>query len=159
MNVLSEIFGLQNHLSAVQECARALLIFGVALLLVRATGRRTFARWSSLDTIVAVVAGSTFSRALTGSAPLWGTMAAMFVLFAAHWLLGRIVAKNAWFATVLEGVPVMLGEAGQIDEATRLRLSVSQTDLLEALHRKGLEDATGARLIVVEPNGTINVIR
>ncbi|MGH8291183.1 MAG: hypothetical protein ACREV7_19635 [Steroidobacteraceae bacterium] len=41
---------------------------------MRLAGRRTFARWSALDMIVSIIMGSSLSRALTGAAPLGGTI-------------------------------------------------------------------------------------
>jgi uncharacterized membrane protein YcaP (DUF421 family) len=159
MEVLAAVFGQQNHLSTAQECARTLLIFAFALGVVRISGRRTFAKWSSLDTVVSVIAGSTLSRALTGNAPLWGTLAAMLVLFGAHWALAQLAARHSGLAAILEGRPITLGRAGQLDERARVRHSVSRSDVLEALHRKDLEEPSGTRLVSLEPNGTINVIK
>jgi len=52
------------------------VIFAFGLALVRLAGRRVFVRWAALDIVVAVVVGSNLSRALTGTAPLGGTLAA-----------------------------------------------------------------------------------
>src|SRR3954451_21763678 len=60
------LFGPTGQIAWGQECARAVVIFGYGLVLVRIAGRRIFANWAALDTIVSIVIGSSLSRALTG---------------------------------------------------------------------------------------------
>jgi uncharacterized membrane protein YcaP (DUF421 family) len=152
------IFGTTDHVTWLQECARAALIFFYGLLLIRISGRRTFGRWSALDLIVSVTAGSTLSRALTGEAPLLGTMAATAAFVGLHWVLAQTVARSSKACNLLEGTPVVLAENGQFNESARLRHSVSQADIDEALHRSGLEKISDAYRITLAPNGMINVI-
>ncbi len=159
MDSFHAIFGLPNQVSWWQECNRAVLVFVFGLLLIRLSGRRTFGRWSALDLIVSVTAGSTLSRTLTGEAPLLGTMAATAVFVALHWLLSQIVARNRTACHILEGQPIVLAENGRFNERARLRHSVSEADIAEALHRNGLERAADAYRITLAPNGMINVIR
>ena len=86
MLVLDDVFGSTVGITWWQECARAALIFCYGLLLVRLAGRRIFATWSALDIVVAIVTGSTLSRALTGNAPLFGTLWVCSWPFIGHWL-------------------------------------------------------------------------
>lgn len=60
------LFGSLGHVSWLQECARAAVIFAYGLVLVRVAGRRVFGKWAALDIIVSVIVGSNLSRALTG---------------------------------------------------------------------------------------------
>src|SRR5690242_20367418 len=75
------------HLEWWQECARAVLIFAYGFILLRLTGRRIFGKWAALDIIVSIIIGSNLSRALTGQAPLGGTLLSTTLLIALHWLL------------------------------------------------------------------------
>src|SRR3954469_24935786 len=88
------VFGAQGQLLWWQECLRTLLIFVYGLALVRIAGRRVFGKWSALDVIVSIIIGSNLSRALTGSAALWGTLAATTLLIALHWVLAKLVARS-----------------------------------------------------------------
>lgn len=67
---LLDIFGQTKQVEWWQELPRAVVIFVYGLLLLRISGRRTFARWSALDIILSVITGSCLGRALTGGAPL-----------------------------------------------------------------------------------------
>ncbi|QGM98642.1 DUF421 domain-containing protein [Methylocystis parvus] len=154
-----DIFGTTNHISLAQECARAALIFFFGLALLRVSGRRAYAKWSALDVFVSVIAGSNFSRALTGGAPLWGTLAATALLMALHWSLSRLAAYAPLLSRLLEGRPIILGEDAHINRDLLLWHGVSEQDLRVALRQKGLEGIDDVRLFVLEPNGKFSAIR
>ncbi|MEI9931811.1 MAG: hypothetical protein WDM89_15055 [Rhizomicrobium sp.] len=107
------LFGLENHVSLAQECARAVLIFFYGLALLRMSGRRTFGDWSAVDVILSIIIGSALGRAMTGSAPLPGTLAAAAVLTCLHVLLGYLVASSKVASRIVEGAPVELAFDGQ----------------------------------------------
>jgi uncharacterized membrane protein YcaP (DUF421 family) len=90
--------------------------------------------------IVSVVVGSNLSRALTGAAPLWGTLAASTAFVALHWLLAHLMA----------GFPRL---------GALLYHGLSRQDIAVALRQKGLTSAAQTRLLVIEPNGELSVLR
>jgi uncharacterized membrane protein YcaP (DUF421 family) len=156
---LADIFGTTGDVNWAQECARAVLIFGFGLLLIRLAGRRVFGKWSALDTVVAIIAGSNLSRAITGSAPLWGTLAATAILMLLHWILAYAVARSPRLSRVLEGRPVDLAHEGQVRKSALRRHAVSEADLTEALRRAGVEDVEDTGKVVLEPSGKISVLK
>jgi len=157
---LNELFGPPGgQITAAQECARAVLVFVYGLILVRLAGRRVFGKWAALDIIVSIILGSSLSRCLTGSAPLWGTLAASALLIVLHWLLAQAAARSTTLSRVLEGHPVRLGQGGQIDSQRLATHAISESDVNEALRGVGLEHHSGSRLIVLEPSGKITVLK
>lgn len=157
--ILDDLFGPTGDVTWAQECARAVVVFVYGLALVRLAGRRVFGKWAALDIIVSIVIGSNLSRALTGSAPLWGTLAATTLLMVLHWLLAHAAARWTSVSRVLEGRSVQLAEGGVV-ESTKLKShAVSEADLNEALRAAGLEDAAQARRLVLEPSGKISVLK
>lgn len=159
MTLLTEIFGTKGDLTMAQECARAVLILIYGLLLVRIAGRRVFGKWSALDIVVSIVIGSNLSRALTGNAPLLGTLVASAVLMALHWLLAHIAARWSGMSHLLEGSSIRLGASGALARDKCVRNGVSEADLNEALRNKGVQTAEETKLIVLEPSGSINVLK
>jgi uncharacterized membrane protein YcaP (DUF421 family) len=158
METLNDIFGPDQGITWQQECARAALIFVYGLLLVRVAGRRVFGRWSAIDIVVSIIIGSNLSRALTGNAPLWGTLAGTTLLMALHWLLAHGAARSRWLSRLVEGGPIRLAENGRADEKLLKSYGVSLADLHEALRDKGLEHVGQTRLISLEPSGNITVL-
>jgi uncharacterized membrane protein YcaP (DUF421 family) len=159
MDVLESVFGTQGHVVWWQECARAALVFGYGLLLVRIAGRRMFGKWSALDIIVAIMIGSNLSRAITGSAPLFGTLVATALLIGLHAILAQAVARSARFSRLVEGSVVELVRGGHVNERHLRRESVSQADLDEALRQFGVEHPGETRLVALEPSGKITVLK
>jgi uncharacterized membrane protein YcaP (DUF421 family) len=153
------LFGVENHLTLWQECARAILVFFYGLLLLRLSGRRTFGDWSALDIIISIIIGSALARALTGSAPLPGTLAAAAVLTLLHVAIGYAVAMSKSLSRIIEGAPVELAADGNINQRARRSSMILECDIHEALRSEGLEDATDAKRIVLEPSGAISIIK
>ena len=136
-----------------------MLIFVYGLALVRLAGRRVFGKWAALDIIVSIVVGSNLSRALTGNAHLWGTLAATTLLMALHWVLSHAAARSPGLSHLLEGRSIHLSGGGQVDERALARHAVSEADIQEALRSAGLQDPTRTRRIVLEPSGKISVLK
>ncbi len=159
MDWTAALFGEPGHLSVLQECARALLIFVYGLLLVRFAGRRIFGKWGALDIIVSIVVGSNLSRALTGSAPLLGTLTATTLLIVLHWVLSHLAARSPAVSHAVEGRAVALTEAGGLNSQVQIRHAVTEADLNEALRQAGIERVEDARQLTLEPSGKISVLK
>ena len=159
MEWLMDVFGRTGEVTALQECARAILIFAYGLLLIRAAGRRVFGKWSALDIIVSIVVGSNLSRALTGGAPLFGTILATTVLMLLHGVLAHLAARSRAFSRVVEGSAINLSVDGRLSVNAQRRQAISEADLEEALRQSGLEELAQAQQVTLEPSGRLTVIK
>ncbi|WP_428392476.1 DUF421 domain-containing protein [Lichenicoccus sp.] len=153
------VFGSGPHLTWAQECARGALVFFFCLLLVRLSGRRSFSRWSPLDTVVSIIVGSTLSRTLTGNAELIGTLAATTLIVLLHGALAKGAAYVPFISALVEGQPVTLGTVGQHDPRKLKRHSVSPTDLEEAMRAAGIGNVADTSRITLEPSGKITFLK
>ena len=162
MDVFVTIFGEQNHISIAQECARAVAVFFYALLMLRLSGRRTFAHWGALDIVVSFIIGSALGRAMTGSAPFVGTLAAVAAIVLLHVLIGHLVARSRTVARWAEGDAITLAEQGQVHDETRKRHMIALPDLQQAMREEGLDWPRGlanVKRMTLEPNGKISIIK
>jgi uncharacterized membrane protein YcaP (DUF421 family) len=162
--MLETIFGgdLEKNLTLAQECARAALIFCYGLLMLRLSGRRTFAQMSAIDLVISIIVGSNLSRAMTGGVPFWETLASVAVLVALHLLLAHAVARSPGLARWAEGSPVILAQDGVIVERARLNCKISMADIDESLREEGIDglgEIGKTRKLVLEPSGKISVIK
>lgn len=157
--MIDDLFGATGHVSCAQECARAAVIFVYGLIAIRLTGRRVFAQWTPLDIIVAILTGSTLSRALTGNADFVGTLAATTLLILMHLGLAHLSSRLPLASRLFEGAPVRLAEHGRVDESAMRRNAISPAALDEALRGAGISHPRQARLIVLEPSGRISVMK
>jgi uncharacterized membrane protein YcaP (DUF421 family) len=155
---LLDVFGVTRQVQWYQELPRAFVVFFFGLILLRLSGRRAFARWSALDIIVSVIMGSSLARALTGSAPLGGTMLAMILLALLHWLLASLAARAPRFAHLVEGKAAVLGQSGAVSQPQLRAHNISAADLHEALRKEGVDEVAKTRQITLEPSGVITVL-
>lgn len=159
---MEELLGGMKDLTLGQECARAVVIFFYGLVMLRLSGRRTFAQFSAVDLVVSIIVGSNLSRAMTGEVPFWGTLASVAVLVALHLILAYAAAGSPMIARWVEGDAVLLAKDGVLREAARLRCKISLADLEESLRQHGLDglaELSEARKLILEPSGKISVIR
>src|SRR5207237_1265820 len=159
MDLIDQIFGTSQGIAPLQECARAVVVFFYGLLLLRMPGRRTFGKWSTLDIVVSIVAGSALARAMTGGAPFVGTLLAVTVFVAIYWVLAHAAARSRTWSRIVEGVPVALAIDGRVAAGKLKANAISETDLAEALRMAGLTDVAQARLVMLEPSGKITVLK
>ena len=99
----TQIFGSTHDVTWSQECARTVVVFCYGLAMVRLAGRRIFGKWAALDFIVSIIVGSSLSRAITGGAPLGGTMASTTLIMLLHWVLAHAAARSERLSKILEG--------------------------------------------------------
>jgi len=59
-----------------QMAARAVVVFFVALVLIRISGRRSFGQHSLFDACATVLIGATLARAVVGASPFLATVCA-----------------------------------------------------------------------------------
>jgi uncharacterized membrane protein YcaP (DUF421 family) len=142
-----------------QMSVRALIVLAYGILFVRIAGKRTFGKLSAFDIVLAVLIGSNLSRALTGNAPFWPTLAATTVLGIAHWTLGRASIHNRWLGKIIKGSPRQIIRDGKLDEAAMKKGELSHGDLAEALRLHGCEALEGVKDAYLERNGDISVIK
>jgi uncharacterized membrane protein YcaP (DUF421 family) len=160
--LLIAIFGIENHLSAVQEGARAALIFTYGLIILRVSGPRMFGHWSALDFVITILVGSALARAMTGGAPLFGTMVAAAVVAILHVGLAHWVAHSSRLAHLIEGQASVLIDHGRIDHRARKRSMISEADLREALRQEGIDGEAhigNVKVMMLEPSGKLSVIK
>jgi len=142
-----------------QMCARSIVVFTYALLALRVAGRRIFGKGSALDTVVAIVLGSTLSRTVTGNARLGPTLAACTMLIGVHFILARITLLSPLIARIVKGSEVPIARDRIMDRRAMRRHNLTEGDLLEALRLKaGQTDPAAVRAAFLERNGEVSVI-
>ena len=148
-----------GDLTTGQIILRAVFVFFVWLLIVRLADRRLLGKYSAFDLVLAVMLGSVLSRAINGSAPLWGTLAAAAALVALHWVLTFLSFYWHGFGHLIKGLPRTLIVDGKVDEAELRRNFITRHDLDEMLRLQGrITDPSRAAVATLERNGQISAI-
>src|SRR5438105_15859390 len=97
--LLLQAFGSDKEdLSATQMMIRVLVIFLIALILLRFAGSRSFGSKSAFDIVLSITLGAVLSRGITGHYSYLACIAAAAVLSMMHRLVAILCSYNASFS-------------------------------------------------------------
>jgi uncharacterized membrane protein YcaP (DUF421 family) len=156
------LFGLGTEprdLTALQLSMRGILILFSALVLVRIGAKRALARKTPLDMVMIVIVGSLLSRSINGSGPLFGSIAAAFVIVVLHRLLELLAYSFHPLGVAMKGAPGLVVEDGRYVEKTLRQNHITTNDVEEDLRLDGkTEDIRKVRIARVERSGDISFL-
>lgn len=141
-----------------QAVIRGLLVYLVALLLVRVGEKRALGKNTAMDVVVAVMLGSVVSRGITG-AQLGAALCGGAVLVFLHWLFSVLAFHSDRLGTLVKGSPRVLVKEGEIDWKAMRRSHISRDDLLASLRAESrLDDVEDVEIARLERSGQISAI-
>jgi uncharacterized membrane protein YcaP (DUF421 family) len=157
-SLIELVFGEGSDLAFWQMAARACVVFVIALVLVRISGRRSFGQHSPFDACTTVLVGAVLSRAV-GASPFWSTMCAASAIVLMHRLAGQASVRWPRFEALISGHERHLVRNGKADANQMKRALITKNDLEEAVRKKtGSSDVSAIKGAVLERNGDITVI-
>ncbi len=142
-----------------QMGARAAVIYGITLIVVRLGKKRLFGKSAAMDVVLGVILGSVMSRSINGSATLLPTATAAAVLVFLHAISAKVALASHWLGTLLKGRSHLLVRDGKpLPDALR-RSDISEHDLEESLRLEGKLTSIGQVAEAhMERSGKISVI-
>lgn len=159
MDNIYQIFGEGKDINTLQMCVRSLVMFFVALVLIRLGGVRMFGRKSAFDDIMVIMLGAILSRGVVGASPFWATVAASAVMIAIHRVVSWACIKSKTIERLLRGKPFVLYKNGKINHVNLKRSSLSESDLTESVRlemkQQTLDNVDTA---FIETNGRISFV-
>jgi uncharacterized membrane protein YcaP (DUF421 family) len=139
---------------------RALVVYLFVLVLTRAVGRRELSTLEPFDLILLVMIGDLVQQgvtqndfSVTGSFLAVGTIGVLTVLFS--YLPWRFQVLRP----VLEGVPAILMENGDVVEKNLRRHRLTQEEIAAAARVQNIGSLSQVRWAVLETNGQISFIK
>jgi uncharacterized membrane protein YcaP (DUF421 family) len=138
--------------------ARALAVYGLLLLVVRALGRRTVGNFSAFDLIVALMLGEIVDEMIYADVRfIQGTVAIVTI--------GAITYADSWLSywdhgleAILEGKPTIVVKKGEFHKPGMRRERMNEKDVLAALRIQGVRDMREVEYALVEHDGTVSVV-
>lgn len=161
-NVTDALLGLAlrpQQLEAWQIGLRAVVVYLAMIVFVRFGKKRFLSRATAFDAILVIVIGSTAARAITGDAPFFETLAAVFVLIALHWLISFVTRSSPALGSLVKGNATVLVRDGKVDRDALLKAHMSSDDLDQDLREQGLDSPAGVKEARLERSGTLSVVR
>lgn len=154
------VFGHGTQLETWQMAARAIVIFFIALVLIRASGRRSFGQHSPFDACITVLLGAVLSRAVVGASPFWSTVVAGAALVILHRAVALCSLRWERFEDLVDGREIVLVRDGHMDRKNMRKALVSRKNLQEAMRQQignaGLAEVSRA---ILERDGKLTIIR
>lgn len=144
-----------------QMSIRAIIVFIVALVIVRVGNNRIFGKHTAFDIVLGVIYGSVLSRAITGNSPFFPTLVAALVLVLLHRFLAVIAFHtNFGFGNWIKGEPSILIKDGEIQWDALRKNSITVNDLKESVRKSGCEgDLEKINMAYLERSGDISIIQ
>lgn len=148
-----------QDLNVLQMTLRAVLVYPLALAMVRIGDKRFLGELAALDFLLAIVIGSIVSRAISGSAPFLPCLAAAFALVVLHRALAMVGYRSDRIGNLVKGRPRPLVRDGEVLWDQMRKASIGEEDLLGATRRTaGLASIEDVEQAILERNGQISVI-
>jgi uncharacterized membrane protein YcaP (DUF421 family) len=148
-----------QNLSLGQICLRALVVYLVLLMAVRFGKKRFLSSATAFDAILVILIGSTAARAISGNVPFFGTLVAVFVLIALHWVISLISRDWPAFGALVKGHTTLLIKNGKVERQALKEAHMSNDDLEQDLREQGADDASQVKEARLERNGKLSVIK
>ena len=139
---------------------RTTVIYFALLVGIRLTGARQLGQMSTFDLVLLLIIANAVQNAMVGpDTSLAGGLVAAAVLLIWHGVVDRIRRRSRGLAKFLSGEGIMLINHGAILDEHAHKAGISRDDLLQALREHGVSSVHDVRLAVLEPDGSISVIR
>lgn len=140
---------------------RAAVIYLVLFILLRASGNRQFSELTAFDAVLLLIVAEAVQQALIGDEDFSLTAAGVVVVtfIALDIVLSLIKQASRTADMVIEGVPVLLVDNGELVKQNLKQERVDEDDILAAARvQMGLESLDQVKYAVLERDGSIGVI-
>lgn len=139
---------------------RTTVVYLVLLIGIRLTGQRLLGQLSAFDLVLLLIIANAVQNAMVGpDTSLAGGLVAAGVLLFWHQVINRLRRSSRRFGKLIAGEGIMLINNGGILEEHLRRAGVTSDELLQALREHGVGTIADVRMAVLEPDGSVSVIR
>ena len=139
-----------------------MVVFLIAIVLLRLSGRRTFASNSALEMVAKFMLGATLSRAIAADAPFFTILAAAatLMLVLVHRGLAYITYLFPAVGRLVKGKASVLAEGITIHHHELRRASISEEALQSGLRvGANVDNLAQPRAVRLEHDGNISVVK
>lgn len=160
MGIIIELFGEGEDLNALQMSCRTIVMFIIALALIRIAGIKTFGKNAAFDNIIIIMLGAILSRGVVGVSPFFPVVISGLTMVLMTRIISILSIYSKAFGKLVKGQSRSLLKNGTINTLNLHKSLLSENDLMESIRKEGnttsLEDIEEAFL---ERDGTISVIK
>lgn len=138
---------------------RALAVYVLMLVVIRALGKRTVGNFSAFDLLVALMLGEVVDEIIYGDVRFIQGTVAIVVIGALAYIDSLLSYWDHGMEAILEGKPAVVVRDGEYDRAGMRSERMNEKDVLGHLRTEGIHDMREVHLAVVEHDGTVSVLK
>lgn len=138
---------------------RGVIVYVYLLIVMRLAGKRTIARGTPFDFIVALIISDLPDDFIWGEVPVAQGLVAISTLMLVHSLVVYSVARSATLLRIIESLPSPLIHAGQTIQKNLAFERISKMELGELLREHEIESPQEVQDAWLEPTGKLSVQR
>ncbi|HHY39205.1 MAG TPA: DUF421 domain-containing protein [Clostridia bacterium] len=142
-----------------QVAFRTLILYFLALVVVRVMGKRSVANLAPFDLVVIIMIGSAAAIPMEESVSLLNGVIPVALLGVAQYLVSLLNVYSRGAERVTQGTPVLLVQNGKVLWENLKKERVTLEDLRIMLREAGIDNITDVQEARLEPNGKVSVIK
>lgn len=134
------------------------LAYGLLILALRASGKRTLSKLNAFDLVITVSFGSTLATILLSrDTPLAEGATALVLLIALQYAVARLSVASGRFARLVRAEPTLLLSRGSYCRDAMRRERITEADIEQVIRKEGLDGAGAVRAVILESDGSFAV--
>lgn len=139
---------------------RTVIMYFFILLVYRLMGKREIGQLSVIDLVVSIMLAELAVIALESpNRPLLNTVLPMILLAVIQIIMAYVSLKSQKLRELMDGKPSVLIDKGKINEKEMRIQRYNFNDLLSQLREKDISKLQDVEFAILEPSGTLSVIK
>lgn len=136
------------------------LAYAALVLLLRLSGKRTLTKLNAFDLVVTVALGSTLATVLLSkSVALVEGVLALALLIILQFVITWLSVRSSRFKRLIKAEPTLLLSRGEFLHSALRQQRITEDEILAALRSQGVTEVEHVGAVVLETDGTLNVLR
>ena len=137
-----------------EKMLRPIIVYLAIVVLLRIFGKRELAQLNPFDLVVLLSVSNTVQNAIIGEDnSVTGGLIGASTLFAVNYLVVRFLFKHRRLDEIIEGVPTVLIENGELCPPALAKELITTSELTSVAHRQGFSSLDEIETCKLEPGG------
>jgi uncharacterized membrane protein YcaP (DUF421 family) len=139
---------------------RAVFMYFFLMIVLRILGNRTLNEMTMFDFILVLIIGDSSQQAITGSDySIINAVIIIITFIIFDLLLSLIKNKFSKVERIVDGIPIILINKGELQRNAMERLKIDESDILESARKlHGIENFKQIKYAILEKDGDISII-
>jgi uncharacterized membrane protein YcaP (DUF421 family) len=143
-----------------EKVLRPVIVYAAIVVIMHLAGKRELAQVNTFDLVVLLLISNVVQNATIGEdSSILGGLVGAVALVATNYMVVRFLFRHAKLDRLLQSEPTFLIREGQILHENLDRELITEDELLAALRRQGVAEASEVEQAILETSGAISVIQ